>query len=100
MTLVFEDLDDFFSTKEHAQTVLIGPAGQETSIKAIFESDYHKVEEVYSGISSVLPTLICKTEDVASVSQKTRVVIAGIAYRVVDKRPDGTGITEMPLNRV
>lgn len=99
MTLDFENLDAFFITSEFASQVLIGPPGSETTINAIFDAAHLAVDETMAVVSTSQPQLTCKSSDVASVTQGTRVVVNSQAYKVDDIQPDGTGITILTLHK-
>lgn len=100
MTLDFENLDDFFLNTDFSRDVLVGPVGSEVTIRAIFDNAYFSVEDSSSHVSTVKPFITCKTSDTTAMARGTRVVIGGVAYRVADKRPDGTGISEVDLHKL
>lgn len=96
LPLPFEDLSVFFS--DFAQPVLMGEEGVE--ILAIFDCpEIEFMDGGYSGISARQPTLLCRSSDVATVTEGTRFVVEGEEYYAKVPEPDGTGITEIQLMR-
>jgi hypothetical protein len=100
MTLHFEDIGAFFDTDEFATNVLLGSSGSEVTIQAIFDNSHFAIDDTNAVISTTQPMLTCKSADVASAKQGTRVVVNSTAYKVDDIQPDGTGITILTLHKL
>jgi hypothetical protein len=99
MTLDFENIDLFFNLTEFAQEVQIGPVGNQTTIRAIFDNEFWQMEEGVAAVSTSQPKITCRSMDVQNKPTGTPVYVSGVQYRMADKRPDGTGITEVYLHR-
>lgn len=50
-------------------------------------------------VSGSQPVATCRTSDVTAVTRASTVVHAGITYRVAVIQPDGTGMTQLVLER-
>jgi hypothetical protein len=95
-----ESFDVFMS--DFAQTVEIGPIGQETSIQAIFDNKFFEITDGgFAPIHTTEPMITCVTSQLAAANavQNTRVVVASVEYYITALKPDGTGITEVELHR-
>jgi hypothetical protein len=97
-----ENLEVFFL--DFGQDVLVGPEGEQTTIRAIFDNAHHHADDGLASFSTVSPRLTCKSSDAVAMPQGTRVAleVRGVetVYRVADLHPDGTGITEVQLHRL
>jgi 2,3-bisphosphoglycerate-independent phosphoglycerate mutase len=84
-----EDLDTFLDPDEIGDTATAGAA----SINGIFAKEFAEVNSV----EGFYPTFTCKTADVVAVAKGTTITIGGDGYKVLSKRQDGTGITQIIL---
>ena len=77
----------------------LSASGSKT-IKAIFDSS-HELADVGGTVSYsvVQPRFTCKTSDVKVLAEDDTAVIDGVTYKVKVIMPDGTGITEVLLEK-
>jgi hypothetical protein len=74
-------------------------AGTDT-ITAIFDNGYQSVDAGGNvAFAMQQPQLTCKTSDIPNASEGDTVVISGTTYTVRVVMPDGTGITELMLEK-
>jgi hypothetical protein len=87
--------------KDFGQTVKIRPvSGQKKTVTAIFDNDYIEVDTGGNvGFALLQPRLMCKTSDVAAVTEDATVEIDTVHYKVKVVKPDGTGMTELILEK-
>lgn len=74
--------------------------GSASTITGIFDSQYQAVEtggEVAFAIEQ--PKLAVKTSDVSSAAEGDTVVISGVTYKVTVVMDDGTGMTDLALEK-
>lgn len=62
-------------------------------IDGVFDAGYRDT----LGIANSSPTFRCAAADVADIASNTTVTIAGTAYRLRAKEPDGQGLTVLVL---
>jgi hypothetical protein len=87
-----EDLSVFFDvTDGFAETVTVGGA----TVVGIFDIDYVDA----SGFESSGPMLTLPSASCVGVANDTPVIARGVNYRVVEPKPDGTGVTVLRLHR-
>lgn len=74
--------------------------GSPVNITAIFDNSYEAVD-AGGGVSFAMqqPRLTCRTSDVLNAVEGDTFSINGATYKVVIVMPDGTGITELMLER-
>lgn len=74
--------------------------GQATTITAIFDNGYEAVD-AGGGVAFAMqqPRLTCRTSDVSSAAEGDTCVVGGFTYKVSIVMPDGTGITELMLEK-
>ena len=94
------DLNAFFDTDANGSTVTYTPSGGSAStINGILNNEFELVDIGDVGVESNIPILTVKTSDVSSVAQGDTFVIDSVTYKSVIIRPDGTGITEIVLEK-
>ena len=94
------DLASFFDTDAHGTSVTYTPSGGSAStINGILNNEFELVDVGDVGVESEIPILTCRTSDVSSVAQGDTFVIDSVTYKSVIIRPDGTGITEIVLEK-
>ncbi len=72
--------------------------GQNITVTAIFDNQYHAVDTAASvDFSMVQPRLTVRTEDVSGIEEGDAFSIRGSLYDVTIIMNDGTGITEIAL---
>ena len=93
-----EDLSEFFSSNDFAVVASYTPKnGTTISINGIFDAEYLSVDGDGSvGVSSNTPIFACKTADIGN-SHLADLVVNGKTYKVVEHRPDGTGVSTLIL---
>jgi len=87
--MMTEDFDIFLNADEFATTGTVGT----TSIVGILDRDFAEV----NGVEGYAPTLLCKESDTSSIYIGSQLEVAGQSYKVMAKRPDGTGMTTLIL---
>jgi len=73
--------------------------GATTVIKTILLNDYYAVETGSVAVEVNQPIAVIRTADAPSISHQDTMVIESITYKVVNIRPDGTGISEIQLEQ-
>lgn len=69
------------------------------SFTAIFDNDHQLIAGQTVDFSTQEPRLTCKTSDVAGLAPGDIVTVRGDEFHVAVVMPDGTGITEIILER-
>lgn len=87
-----EDLTPFFNTAEFADDAMLDGF----PVRGIFERTYVEAGGGM-GMSSTAPAFTLPTFDVPANPVGKLLVINGIAYRVAEHEPDGTGISPAPI---
>jgi len=67
------------------------------TINGIFDQDYFEIIDSNSVVESSQPAFTCRTSDVSSISHGDTLTINSINYKVVGNKPDGTGMSVLPL---
>jgi len=67
------------------------------SFNGIYDKDYFEIIDSNSVVESSQPAFTCRTSDVPSVAHGDTLVINSVSYKVVGNKPDGTGMTVLPL---
>jgi hypothetical protein len=94
------DLASFFDTDSHGSVATYTPSGgSASSINVIFNNEYILVDEGEVGVNSTIPVITCRTSDVSSVAMNDTFVIDSVTYKSKIIRPDGTGVTEIQLEK-
>ena len=94
------DLSSFFDTDSHGSVATYTPSGGTgSSVNVIFNNEYVLVDEGDVGVNSTLPVITCKTSDVSSIAIDDSFVIDSVTYKAKIIRPDGTGVTEIQLEK-
>lgn len=72
------------------------------TFQAIFDNGHKDYMESQTGeiYSSYEPILVCRTTDVATISQEDQLTINSTIYAVRDIQPDGWGITKLVLKKI
>ncbi|MDD4919061.1 MAG: hypothetical protein PHE72_14790 [candidate division Zixibacteria bacterium] len=90
------DLPGFLATAEFADEVTLTGGAK---INGIFDDEHRLINEQDGQISSTAPQVICRSTDVSGVALGATVTIKGVAYKVIERQPDGTGLTTLILSR-
>ncbi len=85
----------FLSADDFGTAATIGSA----TVYGIFDDAYESVNIATGEITMTAPRFLCRTADVTSVAQGTAVTIGGVAYKVINIEPDGTGMTALALSK-
>lgn len=95
-TDLLSDLDEIFDTDEFAvEATLTGGI----KIKVIFDDEF-RGQNIESGeIRTTAPQVLCKSADVSGVALGNTITINSVAYKVIERQPDGTGCTTLILSR-
>lgn len=100
--MAVETADDrLIMLADFGEAVLYTPVGgTQVSITAIFDNGYEAVD-AGGGVSFALqqPRLTCRTLDVSSAAEGDAVSVGGVSYKVSIVMADGTGITELMLEK-
>jgi len=89
-----EDLDAFFQEADFAVGAIYTPtAGGPRTVVGIFDGEYHEVLDMEGSA----PAFTCKASDVPSVAHGDAIVVNGDSYKIVNVRPDGTGVVTLRL---
>jgi hypothetical protein len=93
-----EDLTPFFSESDFAHAATFTPSGgSAVTVNGIFDAEYAAVEgDGQVAIASTMPVFQCRSVDAPDAYNAT-LVVAGATYRVVEVKPDGTGVTMLVL---
>jgi hypothetical protein len=75
-------------------------AGGTVTVKGIFDNDY----QAYDAGGSVsfalqVPRFFCKTESIPEAQEGDQMVIGAVSYVIRVVMPDGTGMTELALEK-
>lgn len=69
------------------------------AVTGIFDDRFKMVDELSQEIESTLPQLICRSIDVAGVTDGMSCIVNGVNYTVRTLEPDGTGMTRIILHK-
>lgn len=91
----------FTNTDDFGVAATITPVnGQAVKVKGIFDNDFIEVDTGGNvGFALLQPRFLCKTSDVSAVAEDAKVVISDLTYKVKIVKPDGTGMTELVLEK-
>lgn len=88
-----EDLSAFFSVEEMGTAATLDGL----PVVGIFDRAYR---EPFDGVASTSPRFVLPTASCIAISQESRLVVAGEVFGVRNIEPDGTGVTELRLERL
>lgn len=91
-----ENRKAFFDTDEFAVDALW--KGTEP-IKVQFQNFYSDQRAGNVAVEGSLPSIICDDDDIPDAAHGVTVIISGVTYQVISVQPDGTGFTELVLER-
>ena len=96
--MLTEDFGIFFDTDDFASTASYTPdGGSAKEIKGIFDKEYLAGEIGEIEMMSAAPMFLTKTSDIPNENGTGTLVISGTTYKIVNVKPDGTGITMLIL---
>ena len=94
------DLLGFFDTNAHGTSLTYTPSGGSAStIKGIINDEFQLVDVGEVGVESSMPVLTVRSSDVSGIAQGDDFTIDSVNYKSKIIRPDGTGITEIVLQK-
>lgn len=71
-----------------------------SAVTGIFDSDYLALEvDGEAGVASRSPRFVCASADIATAVFGDTLAVAGVIYKMRVIKPDGTGITEIMLEK-
>lgn len=98
--MAIEELAEFFALDEFAQAATYTPSGGSASaINLIFRNEFFAVDEGSLTVETVQPVVTVQTSAVPSVAHGDTIATGGVTYNVIGIRPDGTGVTEIALEK-
>lgn len=91
----------FVSTNDFGVSATITPVGgQAATVSGIFDNDYIEVDTGGNvGFALLQPRFLCQTSSVSTVTEDATVVISAVTYKVKVAKQDGTGMTELILEK-
>lgn len=94
----FLDADEFGVTSSFTHA-----GGTAVEIAGIFDNDYLDLEvEGEVGVASRSPRFVCRTadlDDAGGANDGDSLVVSGVTYKVRIVKPDGTGMSELKLEK-
>lgn len=93
--------DDVLNMDAFAQEVTWTPSGgQGKTINAVFDNSFVAVEGVGdAGVSSSMPSVLCKASDVTGAGRGDTVVRNSVTYYVTEAQPGDDGFTTLILSK-
>lgn len=89
-----EDTSIFFEPTGLGDTAIIDGGGD---MYGIFERQYAEIKEV----EGYYPTFLCSDDDAENITKDvTSILLQNVEYTALSKRPDGTGMTLLILEKV
>jgi len=95
-TELLTDLDELFDKDEFAVEVTLTGG---IKIDGIFDDEFRGVNIQDGEVRTTAPQVLCKSSDVSGVALGSTVTISSVAYKVIERQPDGTGLTTLILSR-
>jgi hypothetical protein len=100
LTYFADDLDLFFDDETHAVSCTYTPQGGSAStFNVIFNNEYYAIDGGEVGVESTEPTVTTKTSNISGASHGDTMVIDSVTYKIINIRPDNTGMTEIGLEK-
>ena len=93
---MLEDITAFFNTDEFASDATLGGV----AVQGIFDKAYQLGDAGGNGFATTQPMFTLASRSVPASVTGLRLVIGGASYVVVLSEPDGTGITQLLLEKV
>jgi hypothetical protein len=88
--------DEFASSITYRRKMALG----QSTIKGIFDNETIPVDAGgYVQVHQEQPRLTCRTVDLTDIAEDDVMVISSVEYRVVGWIHDGTGVTEVQLEK-
>jgi len=69
------------------------------AITGIFDAAFALLDEMTGHVTATVPKITVVESDVADGVEGTAVTVSGVAYKVYDIQPDGTGMAEVFLHK-
>jgi hypothetical protein len=94
------DFDTFFDTDTHGINCVYTPSGgSATTIVGIFNNEYYAMPGGEVDIESSQPVFYTKSSNLSNATHGETMVINSITYKIINVRPDETGLTEVALEK-
>lgn len=94
-----EDLNVFFDDYGVSATYT-ALGGSAEAIRVVFDNEFAAAQGLgIVGVDGATPQALCKTSDVSGATRGASLSIGGVAYKVTEVMPDGTGMTTLRLSR-
>lgn len=88
-------LEDFGTTATYTPD-----GGAAVEVCGIFDNEHVAIDAGgMVSVSSNAPHILCRSADVSTIAQGDAFTIDGTAYLVTDYKPDGTGFTDVELEK-
>ena len=98
--MAVEEMAEFFALDEFAQAATFTPSGGSgVAISIIFRNEFYAVDEGSVAVETTQPVITVQTSEVPNLAHGDTIATGGITYNVIGVRPDGTGITEIALEK-
>ena len=96
-----EDLRQFFEEDDFAVPSIIKTAAGATvrTISVIFNTPSQEVEIFDTDFEGNLPFALCRSSDLASITNNHTMTISSVVYRIAKIEPDGTGVSTVHLRK-
>jgi hypothetical protein len=96
------DLDVFFNTKEFGEKVLLLSRSGDPlkEVPGIFDEIYEDLQIEENQLPGTKTLLSVKSRDLGDFPYNGLVNVRGTRYQVLEKRPDGTGVTILILGEL
>ncbi len=94
-----EFIDEFFNTGfEEEAELKIDSASEAVNIIIVFDNEFEAAQLTNIQFEGNNPVAMCRTKDLAGIKNKISTLkIQGITYTILEKHPDGRGITFVEL---
>jgi hypothetical protein len=96
-----EDLSQFFEEDDFAVAVAIKIAAGASvrTISGIFNTPSQEVEIFDTNFEGNLPSVLCRSSDLAGITNAHTMTISAVVYRITKIEPDGTGVSTVHLRK-
>ena len=94
------DLDVFFDADTHGIACVYTPQGGSAStITGIFNNEYYAMGGGEVDVESSQPVFYTKSGNLTTATHGDTMVIDSVTYKIINIRPDETGMTEVALEK-
>jgi hypothetical protein len=96
---LLENSAPLFTTGLGKDVLYIPIGGVRKTIKGIFDPERFETDPYGPDTINIPAQVVCQTSDIPTARHKAQVKVGGAIYEIVDKEPDGHGMTTLFLNR-